>query len=145
MEGFIREEFSLALSPNREKYKTSKFLNFNKKYRSHFEIIALIIETIKSRGVAQHSVMRHANINYMQLKKYLGSLAEMDFIEVKRENSSILYKATEKGLAFLRQYYVLLGMLLGTCSRDNQLTSLVKLNMRCTDKSACHHVMRQNL
>jgi len=109
---YTRGELSLTLLPLREKYKTSRLLNFNKKYRSHLEIVALVIEAVKNKDAGNSSIMRHANINYMQLKKYLNSLAEMGFIEPNIENGQISYKATERGLAFLRQYYVLLGMLL---------------------------------
>jgi len=109
---YTKGELYLTLLPLHEKYKTSRLLTFNKKYRSHLEIVALIIEAVKNKDVGNSSIMKHANINYMQLKKYLNSLAEMGFIKPSIEKDQVYYKATEKGLAFLRQYYVLLGMLL---------------------------------
>lgn len=83
-----------------------------KKYRSHFEIIALMIEAIKDGSQAKFSIMRHASINCGQANKFLGSLVGMGFVEERLVEGRPLYTASERGLAFLRQYYVLLSMLL---------------------------------
>ena len=101
-----------------EKYKTSKFLNLRMKYRSNVEIMALMIENMKGSGAAQYSIMRHVGTNHVQLKKYLGCLIEMGFIETHEKDGQVLYRASEKGLDFLRQYYVLLGMLLNAYTRN---------------------------
>ena len=63
-----------------EKYHTCGF-PLGKKYRSHFEIIALIVEAVKDSGQAKFSIMKHSNINCGQLNKFLFSLVEMGFIE----------------------------------------------------------------
>lgn len=117
-------ELNLACLPLREKYKTSKFLNLHKKYRSHFEIMALIVEAMKGDGAAPYCIMRHVGINHVQLKKYLGSLTYMGFIEMDIKEGQVLYRAADKGLDFLRQYYVLLGMLLSARER-NKPTNVV--------------------
>lgn len=109
-----------------EKYRTSKFPILHKKYRSHFEILALILEAVKGNNASPSSIMKHTSTNHKQLKKYLGSLTETGFIETNIEEGRVSYRASEKGLAFLRQYYILLGMLLGTPMRNNQLTLFVK-------------------
>ena len=123
-----RMEPSLGPLSLREKYRTSTFHILHKKYRSDFEIIALILGAVrsKSNSVGPYSIMKNAGINHKQLKKYLGSLTEMGFVETDIEEGRVLYRASEKGLAFLRQYYVLLGMLLSTPMRNNQLTLFIK-------------------
>jgi len=90
----------------------------HKKYRGHFEIIALLLEAVKDNGATRFSIMTHAGINYNQLKKYLHSLTEIGFIEIDKKEDQYLYRTSEKGLDFLRQYYVLLGMLLSALARN---------------------------
>ncbi len=103
---------------SRKKYSLSK-LPFGKKYRSHFEIIALILEAAKDDGEGRFAIMRHASVNCTQLERFLGSLVEMGFIEMYPTEGKMLCKATQKGLAFLREYYVLLGMLLTPTPYNN--------------------------
>lgn len=94
-------------------------LLWHKKYRGHFEIIALLLEAVRDNGATRFSIMTHANINYSQLKKYLNSLTEIGFIKIDVKEVRCFYRITKKGLDFLRQYYVLLGMLLNASARDN--------------------------
>jgi predicted transcriptional regulator len=96
------------------------YLPLRKKYRSHFEIIALLLEAVKGDGAPRFSIMRQAGINCVQLKKYLGSLHELGFLEKELRDGRVLYRASDKGLEFLKQYYVLLTMLLNTYA-DNRL------------------------
>lgn len=102
--------FSLYL-PNPGKNRPYSWA-FHKKYRSHFEIIALMLEAAKDSGSAKFSIMRHSSVNCKQLNKYLKSLVQMGFLEIEIRRSQILYRASEKGLEFLRHYYVLQSMLL---------------------------------
>lgn len=90
------------------------WLPLRKKYRTHLEIMALMLETVKDNGVTQYSLMKQASINFGQLKKYLKYLIEIGFIETDVKEDRVLYRAGEKGLDFLRQYHVLRGMLLST-------------------------------
>jgi predicted transcriptional regulator len=83
-----------------------------KKYRSHFEIIALMVEAVKDRGQARFSIMKRASINCGQLNKFLNSLIEIGFIQEDVKDGRVVYRASERGLDFLRQYYVLLSMVL---------------------------------
>ena len=94
-------------------------LPLGKKYRSHFEIIALILEAVKDGGEGRFSIMKHASVNCTQLEKFLSSLIEVGFIEIDTREGKTLCRTTEKGLAFLRQYYVLLGMLLTPQTQSN--------------------------
>ena len=89
----------------------SRFPNLHKKNRSSFEIIALILEAVKDNDAARYFLMKHTSINYAQLKKYLNYLIEMGFIETDVKDGQALYRASEKGAVFLRQYYTLLEML----------------------------------
>jgi predicted transcriptional regulator len=98
---------------HQEKYHTSGF-QLGKKYRSHFEIIALIVEAVKESGQAKFSIMKHANINCRQLNKFLSSLIQMGFIEQSIIDGRPLYHASSRGQSFLRQYYVLLSMLIAS-------------------------------
>lgn len=94
----------------------------HKKYRGHFEIIALLLEAVKDNRATRFSIMKHANTNYNQLKKYLHSLTEIGFIEMDKKEDQCFYRTTEKGLDFLRQYYVLLGMLLNAFARSKPVS-----------------------
>jgi predicted transcriptional regulator len=101
-----------------KKYRTSKLLNLHKKYRSDFEIMALMLEVMKDGGAPRFSIMKYTSVNSAQLKKYLGFLIQMGFVEMDMKVSRVLYRSTERGLAFLRHYYVLLGMLLSARIQD---------------------------
>ena len=94
----------------------------HKKYRGHFEIIALLLEAVKDNGATRFSIMKHANTNYDQIKKYLCSLTEIGFIKMDKKEDQCFYRTTEKGLDFLRQYYVLLGMLLSALARNKPVS-----------------------
>jgi predicted transcriptional regulator len=89
-------------------------LSASKKYRSYFEIMASILDVARNNSGDRYFLMKRSGVNYSQLKKYLGSLTKIGFIEVEMRGRRIQYCATEKGLAFLRQYYILLGMLADT-------------------------------
>jgi len=91
----------------------------HKKYRGHFEIVALLLEAIKDNGTSRFSIVKYVGTNYKQLEKYLNSVTEIGFIEINKEEGQCLYRITEKGLSFLRQYYILLGMFLGAFGRGN--------------------------
>jgi predicted transcriptional regulator len=111
MGGRVRNAELLCL-PIGKKYSLSTLQPLHKKYRSHFEIIGLVLEAVKASSATPFSIMTHARINCMQVKKYLVSLTEIGFLEVEIRRSRIFYRASKEGLDFLRQYYVLLEMLL---------------------------------
>jgi predicted transcriptional regulator len=101
-----------------------------KKYRSHFEIIALMVEAVKDAGQARFSIMKHASINCGQLNRFLGSLVEMGFIQEDLKEGKVVYRASDRGLDFLRQYYVLLSMLLAAENRIRRPTILYEPQLR---------------
>jgi predicted transcriptional regulator len=84
---------------------------FQKKYRSYIEIVVLILEAVKFGDASLYSVMKQTSINYPQLKKYLNPLSMLDLVEVNVKGGKVYYRATEKGLAFLKQYSILREML----------------------------------
>lgn len=106
-----------------QKYSTSKLMNLRMKYRSSFEVIASILETIRGDGAGQYAIITRAGITHLQFKKYLESLTEIGFIETCIENGRIEYKANERGLNFLDQYYLLLEMLSGEEALNRSLNA----------------------
>jgi hypothetical protein len=62
-------------------------------------------------------MMTYTNTNSKQLERYLQILRRIGFINMVVGKDQFLYRTSEAGLEFLRQYYVLLGMLLGASAR----------------------------
>lgn len=110
MEKYIVDR-SLSFIPLQKRYRLCGF-PLGKKYRSYFEIIALVVEAIRDAGQPKFSIMKHASINCGQADKFLSSLTSMGFVEQYTMSGRPMYRASERGLAFLRQYYVLLSMFL---------------------------------
>lgn len=92
--------------------KENSGFRFYRKYRSRIEIIALMLEAMRNNGASRFFIMKHANTNSAQLNTYLKTLIQMGFVEVTLKNNRFLYIASKKGLAFLKQYYILQEMLL---------------------------------
>jgi predicted transcriptional regulator len=126
MTGFAKELDSFS-TLQMDKYNLCG-LPLHKKYRSHFEIMALVLEAVKTEWSTSFFIMKRAGVNCRQLKKYLGSLAEIGFVETNTHGNRGRYRASEQGLEFLRQYYVLLGILLNTKSKNKQ-SSLMEKNI----------------
>jgi predicted transcriptional regulator len=108
------------LVPSMRNKNGLRSLPLSKKYRSYFEIIASIIDALRNGNKDKYCLMKDTGINYAQLKKYLDSLARIGFIQLDIRKSQIQYEATEKGLCFLEQYFILLGMLWNAQSPDGQ-------------------------
>lgn len=122
MTGYAVEHDSYNLSLLKKNSPSQATLS--KKYRSHFEIIAAILAATKYDSGDKYALMKRTGINYAQLKKYLASITKIGFIEVRVRGQQILYGATERGVEFLKQYYILLGMLMNTYSLDEQSRSV---------------------
>jgi predicted transcriptional regulator len=103
-------------------------LPLQKKYRSQMEIIALILEAAGDNGAALYSLMKRTSINYAQLKKYLPSLIKIGFIEAKVGDGKISFRASERGLAFLRQYNILRDMLLSAYVGNKPINAIQEEN-----------------
>lgn len=98
-----------------------------RKYRSRLEIMALVLEAISLNKSTTGSLMKYAKINYKQFKRYLEFLRKIGFIDVTIQNSQISYKINDRGITFLRQYYILIEMLLGFHAKDKQLTQFLTI------------------
>jgi len=116
-------DHDLSCLPLQNRYRLCGF-PLGKKYRSHFEIIALMVEAVKDGGQARFSIMKHASINCGQLNRFLNSLIEMGFIWEDVKDGRVMYRASERGLGFLRQYYVLLSMLMAA-ENENRRPNIV--------------------
>jgi len=101
-------------------------LSLQRKYRSYIEIIASILDAIKYKEATRYSIMQRASINHKQLKKYLESLAKAGFVEVYKNNGRVLYKASEVGLIFLRQYNLLQDMLFNAYFQKKAVNVVLK-------------------
>jgi predicted transcriptional regulator len=86
-------------------------LPMNKKYRSHFEVIASILESTQYAGATSTSIMKLVNTNHKQITRYLEFLVKSGFIKVGLEKNKVLYRSGEKGFEFMRHYYALQEML----------------------------------
>jgi predicted transcriptional regulator len=100
--------------------------------RSHFEIIALMVESVKDGGNSRFSIMKRASINCGQLKRFLSSLVNMGFIQEDVKDGKVMYRASQRGLDFLRQYYVLLSMLLAAENGTRRSTVVYEPQLRQT-------------
>ena len=108
---------SIVLSHERE--LNLSCLVWRKKNRSHFEIIASVLEAVKKKDMALYHLMKHTGSNYAELRKYLESLAEIGFIEMDKKEDRVMYRASERGRDFLRQYHILLHMLLDASAYED--------------------------
>ena len=75
------------------------------------EIVALILESAKFGDSGLYSIMKRTNINYPQLRKYLKPLSMLGLVEVSVKGGKVFYRASEKGLVFLKHYNVLRDIL----------------------------------
>jgi predicted transcriptional regulator len=69
--------------------------------RSHFEIIAEILETAKD-GAKKTRIMYRCNLSYRQTNKLLDHLLETELLTIGNS-----YHTTEKGLQLLEAYHTL--------------------------------------
>lgn len=108
METILNKKYSVA-------YKAPAFnvTIFDKRYRSSFEIVALILK-IAEKGASQFAMANRLKTNYSLLHKYLNYLVRIGFIDIEFSEKRILYKTTEKGFEFLRLYHNLLKILSNT-------------------------------
>jgi predicted transcriptional regulator len=90
-------------------------ISLNNKYRSHIEIVALILDALRFNESGRYSLMKNTSVNYSQLNKYLKFLSKVGFIETIIRGNNVFYRTNESGIAYLRQYSILRDMLVGVC------------------------------
>jgi len=84
----------------------------SRSHRTAMELVTLILEAVKENSATHYSLMKYTSTNYTQVKKYLELLTGIGFIETDTRNDKVFYEVSVRGLAFLRQYSILRGMLL---------------------------------
>ncbi|HEV8387436.1 MAG TPA: winged helix-turn-helix domain-containing protein [Nitrososphaera sp.] len=87
------------------------------KYRSRTEIVAMILEAANG-GATKTKIMYRAFLSYAQLKEYLSVLIENDLLEYIE--GAQLYKATSKGLNFLKMHNEMGELLLTTPKAEKE-------------------------
>ena len=65
--------------------------------RSKLEIICTILGTC-AQGANKTKIVYQANLNFKTVKPYLDLLMRKDLINLKSDETSAIYKTTEKGL-----------------------------------------------
>lgn len=78
-------------------------------YRSHFQIIADILNTAMDyndggSGVSITLLIRKANISYGRITKILTRLVDAGLLQQIPEEKACRYKISEKGVEFLQAY-----------------------------------------
>ncbi|MFQ5940220.1 MAG: winged helix-turn-helix domain-containing protein [Nitrososphaerales archaeon] len=78
-------------------------------YRSHFQIIADILNTARDyndggSGVSITLLIRKANISYGRITKILARLVDAGLMQEIPEDRTCKYKISERGMAFLQAY-----------------------------------------
>lgn len=70
--------------------------------RSEIEIVRDILNlSSKVNGAKKTQILYQTNLSYTQLKDYLSFLIERDFMNIEKNNSSVLYKVTDRGTELL--------------------------------------------
>ena len=88
------------------------YLCVHAKYRGNLDIIASILEATRANPLGLHSLMSHSNTSFALFKKYLESIIEIGLMDRETEDDRVLYRATDKGLAFLEKYHSLQQILI---------------------------------
>jgi predicted transcriptional regulator len=75
------------------------------KYRCHTDIVAMILDAAVS-GETKTRIMLQANLNHIQIKRYIPSLLSQQLIKQRTDLAapSQVYTTTEKGRSFLERY-----------------------------------------
>jgi predicted transcriptional regulator len=94
IQGFSGEERNMAPT----EFRTTKNRN-----RGRLEIMYSIIDIAKSE-VGKTRIMYGAVLSYDQLSRYLPELTVLGLIEEVSSKRNTMFRATEKGRAFLQQY-----------------------------------------
>jgi len=71
--------------------------------RDQVDIIAGILEAAKV-GETKTQIMHSANLNHQQIKKYLTLLVKKGLLKKAKQRKKRLFKISDKGLKYLREY-----------------------------------------
>jgi len=78
--------------------------------RGHMDIIADILRAAKE-GTKKTKIIFRARINSEQSKKYLSLMVRKGLIEAEKRGKYELYRVSEKGSKFIREYHELKELL----------------------------------
>jgi predicted transcriptional regulator len=87
-------------------------LTLERRGRDRLHIIAEILEISKD-GSLKTQIMYRANLSFTQLNEYLKLLLDLDLLKVT-ENGKVVYRATQKGMVYLKNYYKIRQLLSNT-------------------------------
>ena len=88
------------------------------KYRSRTEIVSMILEAANG-GATKTKIMYISFLSYNQLREYLSVLIENNLIEYL--DGTREFKATEKGLNFVKMHNAIGELLHTTIEKDDEL------------------------
>ena len=89
-----------------------------RKRRDRLYIIAEVLEIAKN-GSLKTQIMYQANLSFAQLNDYLGFLLEVGLLKQSNENGKDVYRTTQKGVRFLRNYYKIRDLLRGKSGKSS--------------------------
>jgi len=74
--------------------------------RAHVDIIADILKVTKE-GARKTRIIFRARLNNEQCERYLRLMMRKGLIEAEKQEKHVLYRTSDKGSKFLREYHVL--------------------------------------
>ena len=72
--------------------------------RDQVDIIAGILEAAKENGGTKTQIMHSANLNHQQIERYLTLLIKRGLLKREKQRKKRLFKTSEKGLKYIREY-----------------------------------------
>ena len=81
--------------------------------RTHFQIVAEILEIASGRGVTKTALVYRANLNFTLVQHYIDFLTSKGMLEQAKDGNISLYRTTQKGTEGCRKItdamYVVMG------------------------------------
>jgi predicted transcriptional regulator len=97
------------------------------KNRGRIDVIADVLNCCRSLSSKSH-IMLFANINSIVATRMLASLAETGLLDSVRQDDSVVYLATPKGMGFVAKYLELQGMISPELIPETKTHSATRLN-----------------
>ena len=76
--------------------------------RSKVEIIADILRSTNGTGATKTQIVYRANLNFKLASGYIKYLLRKGYLVEIVENNRKIYRATDKGQAFLREFFTII-------------------------------------
>lgn len=83
------------------------------KKRDRLEIIYDILRVVQTRGerVKPTHILYKSNLSHQMLQQYLGDLEEKQLLEISKDKKGKLFRVTDKGYGYLRDYESIRGFI----------------------------------